>query len=415
MSLLEEENRITKVKDFGDKVIPGTIDYGQAKIRTQIENSQQEWLGLISAVENAIQALEAKLENWSDYEKLKEHCLAWIRDTDTKLHSIDLKATAGEKKIQLEQLKTLQGEIRAKEFEIDQVTEKAQQLNKGLMGRPSQISEIGVKYQQIIQKVKELTLRWQQYVNNHQDFDTKVEDCQQWIDDIKEKITYCSEISGATQQELKDKLETIQELLLHKEEGFSKIQNLVELEQTVLANTAPQGHDSINKKLSTMQEEWSNVASQMVETKSLLEDSLMKWTQVLDEIKTLNKSIEWMESQYEELSQPQSTLTEKKAQLGQIKTLEEKVRGEKVEVDNLKTQVSELLRSKSDSEAATEAQNILQRFENIAQQIFVSISSFNIIYFSNRYSIFRNCLLKESSITRTIKYSKKLTMKYKRG
>lgn len=372
-SILEEESRISKVKTLGDKVIPGTIDYGQAKIRTQIESSQQEWVGLKSAVENAIQALEGKLDGWSDYELLKEHCLAWIRDTDTKLHSIDLRATAPEKKNQLEQLKALQGEIRAKEFEIDQVTEKAQQLNKGLMGRPSQISEIGIKYQQIIQKVKELTSRWQQYVNSHQNFDSKVDDCQQWINTIKEKVVYCSEINGASQQELQNKLETIQELLLRKEEGFSKIQNLVELAQVVLANTAPQGHDTINQKLSNMQEEWSNLASLMVETKSLLEDSLTKWTQLLDEIKSLDKSIEWMESQYGELSEPQSTLTEKKAQLGRIKTLEEKVRGEKVEVDNLKLQTSELLNSKSDVEAVVEAQKMLDRFETVAQKIFVSI------------------------------------------
>lgn len=323
-------------------------------------------------MENAIQVLEAKLENWSDYEVLKEHCLAWIRDTDTKLHSIDLKATADDKKNQFEQLKVLQGEIRAKEFEIDQVTEKAQQLNKGLMGRPSQISEIGVKYQQVMQKVKDLTSRWQQYVNNHQDFDSKIVDCQQWINDIKEKISYCSEISESSQQELQSKLETIQEHLLRKEEGFGKIQNLVELAQIVLANTAPEGHQTINKKLSNMQEEWSNLASLMVETKSILEDSLTKWSQVLDEIKTLNKSIEWMENEYEELAQPHATLTEKKTQLGRIKTLEDKVRGEKVEVDHLKTQVASLLRSKSDSEGAIEGQSILSRFETVAQKIFVS-------------------------------------------
>lgn len=329
---------------------------------------------MISTVENAIQALEAKLESWSDYESLKEHCLAWIRDTDTKLHSIDLKATATDKKNQLGQLKTLQGEIRAKEFEIDQVTEKAQQLNKGLMGRPSQISEIGVKYQQITQKVKELSSRWQQYVNSHQDFDSKVDECQHWIDSIKEKVSYCAEIDGSSQQELQSKLETIQDLLARKEEGFSKIQNLVELAQIVLANTAPQGHDAINQKLSDMQEEWSNLAALMIEKKSLLEDSLTKWSQLLEEIRALDKTIEWMESQYEELIQPESTLTEKKSQLGRIKALEEKVRGEKVEVDNLKAEISELLKNKSDLEAVVESQKILDRFENAAQKIFVSMS-----------------------------------------
>lgn len=36
---------------------------------------------------------------------MKEQCLAWLRETDTKLHAVDLKPTLDEKKQQLEILK----------------------------------------------------------------------------------------------------------------------------------------------------------------------------------------------------------------------------------------------------------------------------------------------------------------------
>lgn len=51
--------------------------------------------------------LESKLQQWSDYELLKDQCMAWLRETDTKLHAIDLKATFEEKKEQLEILKVI--------------------------------------------------------------------------------------------------------------------------------------------------------------------------------------------------------------------------------------------------------------------------------------------------------------------
>lgn len=54
---------------------------------------------------------------------------------------------------------------------------------------------------------------------------------------------------------------------MYKEEGFSKVQGTVELAQTVLANTAPSGHDAINQILGKLQEEWSALASKMMETK----------------------------------------------------------------------------------------------------------------------------------------------------
>lgn len=54
---------------------------------------------------STMEGLEAKLQQWSDYEALKDQCLAWLRDTDTRLHAIDLKATCSEKQQQLEELK----------------------------------------------------------------------------------------------------------------------------------------------------------------------------------------------------------------------------------------------------------------------------------------------------------------------
>lgn len=230
-------------------------------------------------------------------------------------------------------------------MEIDTVTERAQQLTKSLGARTSQIPELGVKYQQICHKVKDLTTRWQQYVNNHEDFNTQVNLCESWLDDIKDKLAYCNDLSSPSQKDLENKLATIQDLLISKDEGFSKIQNLVELAQIVLANTAPNGHDAINQTLAKLQEQWSNLASKMIETKAVLDDSLTKWSGLLEQTQGLNKTIEWMENQLKELSEFQSTIPEKRAQLDRIKTVEEKVRCENIEVDNLKSKVAEMLSS----------------------------------------------------------------------
>lgn len=95
--------------------------------------------------------MENKLHQWTEYEQLKDHCVSWLKETDTKLHSVDLKATLKEKRDQLEFLKKLQGEVRAKELEIDSATEKALQLSKV---RNSVTGELGIKYQQLSHKIK---------------------------------------------------------------------------------------------------------------------------------------------------------------------------------------------------------------------------------------------------------------------
>lgn len=369
-SLPDDEPRIEQIRKLGELVIPGTLESGQVNIRSQVDSSQQEWESTISSVQSAIESLENKLQQWSDYETTKDECFSWIQSTDTKLHAVDLKATCEEKMNQLEQLKSIQGEVRAKELEIDNVTEKAQQLYKGTLNyRVPQISELGLKYQQLSQKVKELTSRWQSYASSHQDFNNTIQECMQWLIDIKDKLTYCSDLSASSQKDLESKLSTIQDLLLIKDEGFAKVQSIVEMAQGVLANTAPAGHEKINKDLIKLQEEWSILAQKMIETKAMLDDSINKWSGFLEQIQALKKVVDWMNTSYNEASEFQSTYSEKRTQLEKIKSIEEKVRCEKIEIDNLKEKAKEMIESGQQSQAAFQAQEVLNKFDDLSVKI----------------------------------------------
>ncbi|QQP31636.1 Nesprin1like [Caligus rogercresseyi] len=118
LTLPDEEHRPKLVKSLGEKVIPGTVDLGQVNIRSQIDMTLQEWEGLKSHLQSIIQSLDAKITQWVDFEKMKEACLVWLRDTDTLLHTFDLKCTLSEKTALAAQLKNLQSQIIAKELEM---------------------------------------------------------------------------------------------------------------------------------------------------------------------------------------------------------------------------------------------------------------------------------------------------------
>lgn len=368
-TLPEEEPRIQQIRNLGEKVIPGTLESGQVNIRSQIDSSQQEWESLVSAVKCTMEALESKLQQWNEFEASKERCLTWIRETDTKLHAVDLKSTLAEKNDQLEKLRVLQGEVRAKELEIDAVSERAQLLHKNLTSRTTQISELGVKYQQISCKVKELNNRWQQYVTSHQEFSSKLSECSAWLEDVKHKLAYCSDLSTSNQKDLEKKLEMIQDMLLYKDDGFAKVQCIVELAQVVLANTAPAGHQAINDALAKLQEQWRSLALKMIETKTNLDDSINKWAGLLEQIQSINKTVEYMQTSVDDISQFQTTMTEKRSQLERAKALEEKVRCENIEVDSLKSKVAEMIASGQQSLAASEAQEILNKFDALFERI----------------------------------------------
>ena len=222
-SLPEEESRVQKVRTLGELVIPGTLESGQANIRLQMDSSQQEWEASLSTIKSTIEALTAKLNQWNEYEICKENCLKWLRDTDTRIHETDLKATLEEKKDQLKKIRDMQGEVRAKKLELDAVTERAHVLNKQTSSRSSQIYELGIRYQQISSKVKELNVRWQNYVTSHQEFDNQISECNHWLDEISSKVSYCSDLSISSQKDLDSKMEVLQDLLIYKENGFAKV------------------------------------------------------------------------------------------------------------------------------------------------------------------------------------------------
>lgn len=368
-SLPEDESRVQQIRSLGEKVIPGTLESGQVNIRSQIDSSQQEWEGLLSAVKSTIEALENKLQQWNDFEASKEQCLAWMRNTDTKLHAVDLKPTLADKKTQLEKLRALQGEVRAKELEIDAVAERAQQLHKTVTSRTSYMSELSIKYQQISSKIKDLNNRWHQYVATHQEFDNQLAECTTWLEDIKNKLAYCSDLSASSKKDLEQKMDIVQDLLLYKEDGFAKVQGIVELAQVVLANTAPAGHQTINDALAKLQEQWSALALKMLETKTNLDDSINKWAGLLEQIQSINKTVEYMQTSIDEISQFQTTISEKRNQLERIKALEEKVRCENIEVDSLKCKVAEMIASGQQGLAASQAQDILNRFDELFEKI----------------------------------------------
>lgn len=128
-----------------------------------------------------------------------------------------------------------------------------------------------------------------------------------------------------------------------------------------MANTAPPGHKAINDAVAKIQEQWSALASKMLETKTNLDDSINKWAGLLEQIQSINKTIEYMEESLNNLSPFQTTMSEKRSQLERMKSLEEKVRCENIEVDGLKSKVSEMLASGKQGVAASQAQEILDR------------------------------------------------------
>jgi len=111
----------------------------------------------------------------------------------------------------------------------------------------------------------------------------------------------------------------LQDLLLYKDEGYGKVQAVIEQGQTVLANTATEGHPAINEKLQSIQEDWSSVAAKMIDTKNQLDESIHRWAGFLEQIHQLKKTTEYFESVLNDVNSFQTSLQDKRSQLESIR------------------------------------------------------------------------------------------------
>ena len=369
VSLPQEESKVDNLRVCGEKVLPGTLETGQINVRTQIDSTSQEWQGLISSVQITIESLESKIKQWQEYENMREKCLNWLRETDTRLHAFDLKATFKEKSSQLDILKSLQGEVRAKELEIDAVTERAQHLHKEHSMRNSQLTELSVKYQNVSTKIKDLNTKWLQYVNSHREYNEKLNECNGWIKDISIKLSQALDMSMLSQNDIETKIAVINELILQKDDGYQNVQTLVELSQNVLANTAASGHGTICKEMNDLQASWSELVSRLGESRVAVDDSISKWSGFLDQINQLKNVTQNIDKTFRDVAPIKAQSNEKRAQIDTLRNIDEKIRVEKIEVDNLRGIADKMMSSGQQKKSAEDANSVITRFDQLENEV----------------------------------------------
>ena len=369
VSLPQEESKNDNLRTCGEKVLPGTLESGQVNVRTQIDSTQQEWQGLLSTVQMTIESLESKIKQWQEYENMREKCLAWLRETDTKLHAFDLKSTYQEQSSQLETLKSLQGQVKAKELEIDAVTERAQQLHKEHSMRNSQLTELSVKYQNVSTKIKDLNIKWQLIVSNHRDYEEKLRECREWIIDINQKLSQALDMSMLSQKDIETKISVINELILLKDDGYQQVQALVELSQNVLANTASTGHTKVCKEMDELQFEWSDLVSKLGESRVAVDDSISKWSGFLDQINQLKVFTQNLDKLFRDVASIKAQSNEKRAQIDTLRNLDERIRVEKIEVDNLRGKADKMLSSGQQKKSAEDSKAVIATFDALQNEV----------------------------------------------
>jgi len=367
MTLPDERKRIDDIAVLGRQVIPNTAPAGQENVKNQIESSAQDWNALAAALQSSINSLNDKINQWKDFEARKDGFVSWLKGLDAKLHSLDLRSTLDEKSAQHESLKDDHGQLKGRELELDDITEKLQQISQATRtSRGAQLNELTILYQQVNQKIKDEVQKWQDMVKEHTIYQSAMSNCQRWFGDKQTEMLKVRETKLDTPADIDNKIKAVSSLHVGKEEGFRLVQAAVEAAQATLVHTNVEGQEAIKSSMAAAQEAWNELIKQMTELKMATDDNVQKWLEFQGLVQGLQKSLNTINHQLEDL---ESDEPNKRNQIEKLKELSEKMSLEKHDVKQVEAKIATARTESIPNEVVKRANATCERFGKLHNSI----------------------------------------------
>lgn len=178
---------------------------------------------------------------------------------------------------------------------------------------------------------------------------------------------------------------SLQELLNSRDEGYGKLQQVIDQAHLVLPNTSAVGKDTINEDLASLRQNWDDLTNRLNTGKTQLEMATSQWGFHEESISQLGKWLTETENCVKVESTQQATLPEKRSQLERIKVLTMNVSSQQPSFAALKERAESLAEATHDTHMATEATQHMKRYQSLADSVKVSGDSCSLIFRS------RNC------------------------
>ncbi|KAL3874932.1 hypothetical protein ACJMK2_037884 [Sinanodonta woodiana] len=360
---MEGEPKVKNIIALAEKVLPNTAPQGKDIIVRETEALRADWEAFVTALQKTKRDLENCMDQWKEFDNHFERCNAWLKDIETKTKDTELKSSLKEKQTQLEKLKALQKDLVSKQREIDSLSDSAQDLVRVSTDTrvASQSSQMTTKYQTLAVNLKELCRRWEQYVLDHQAYESSFKQCKNWIHEMRNKLSAHSDVSG-DKRLVQERIQKLQNLNADKEEGLHMLQIALDNLQIVLPNTSVAGRDNIRREMQGLQAEYDALSGDLNETRNKLEGTLAQWTTYDSSIEQLSRWLRDLENQIMAERQLQNTLQEKKLQLERVKVLQLNIASQQSAIDNLNDKAQMLKEASNDTNLMNQIRQIVERY-----------------------------------------------------
>ena len=201
---------------------------------------------------------------------------------------------------------------------LDSLFERAMTLNQATQTHvTTQLTDLKKQYAELCQISKNLLARCEENVAIHQNYNDSYQSCEQTVRVLREKLATCSDTTG-DRFALQNKLELLHDLSAQLMVCEQNVKQMTEISNKTMATSSAAGKEKIKREMSQVQDDLSNLLSEVDDAKNSLQKVLQLWRDFEDSHEALNHWLHRTELQLKEV-ELKATLEEKQQQVVRLK------------------------------------------------------------------------------------------------
>ncbi|TWW68818.1 Nesprin-1 Enaptin KASH domain-containing protein 1 [Takifugu flavidus] len=343
------------------------------QIQDHLSSCQREWENFLHSCSQNQRELNESIDLLKNLNGCVEDIRNWLHQTELSLRKeqslgAESQQGASDAAEQLERLENLHKELLDKRRSIEGICQEAQSLSEGGRGSGEEVkvtSQLQLEHQALLKTARERLYICQE----SQALGETLQGFWSWLEEIQERLGTVDSTMG-TKEQLEQRLETVQDILLLKGEGEVKLNMVMGKGELALRSYGATGQEVVRSQLQEVDDAWATLLVAAMSCHSRLEWTVSQWGSFLHSAAQLRC---WMEAVGREVRTPltpQPGPREKASQLERLRALLSDLEDHQVPLSSLEEKARELFKKTGDTSFNQGARSQLQvQFDNLTSMV----------------------------------------------
>lgn len=307
----------------------------QEKLRDLMTKVREDWDTLGVAIKQKLIDLKQKQSRWSDFSANMDKIDKWLSEVETSLKTIpDTKGEFSEMKTQLERYKSLQGDIKLKGSELENLLAEAKELGIDL----DDVHDLQTRWQKVKNDGANYIKSLEDEINDYTSYHQALQDIEKWLLQISFQLMAHNSLFISNRQQTQEQIKQHEALLDEIQKYQSNIDELNakgKMQIKRYEKQTPTVRHTVEAQLKNIQDSYNSLLQTSVQIRNRLQESLAKFQEYEDTLDSIMRNLEEYEPIIQtELDAPATTLEMAQHQLKCAQNMQNKLNNEKSRLAN---------------------------------------------------------------------------------